>query len=305
MLDCVENDHLNADFEAFIWSIGFPVHLEQHLGYKANLNSSVCDAAPYFSDLSTEIIFNVIHLIKGVRTISRVSSHRDQLSFGDSADNLFHLITPLSSPQILTKESTEFFQDRKRQRSRTAGAYSKGTLFENTTQLDTVIVIWAQEANDYLKLTAELPPNFQIAIIVSPQPLTAAMYTIRVISLVSSDDGVGPLLDGMILNRPSLAFTVRHTVMKYSKQAMISKPAYKKPYCELTLEPRADVITLKSFAIIIRDNLVNSYLDYFNKDKCHHQQLKVITISCPPYNSLNIAHHFICEAPIMNAWLGH
>ncbi|CAG8830306.1 1568_t:CDS:2, partial [Racocetra persica] len=55
---------ISEDFERFLNSLGWPVSLETHSGYKAKLDSSICKTTPYFADRSVEVIFNVPYLIQ-------------------------------------------------------------------------------------------------------------------------------------------------------------------------------------------------------------------------------------------------
>ncbi|CAG8856618.1 38798_t:CDS:2, partial [Gigaspora margarita] len=68
---------ISEDFERFLNSLGWPVSLDAHSGYKAKLNSSICEVAPYFADRSVEVIFNVPYLIKTPNTDSSSNSLLD------------------------------------------------------------------------------------------------------------------------------------------------------------------------------------------------------------------------------------
>ncbi|CAG8677236.1 20125_t:CDS:10 [Dentiscutata erythropus] len=65
---------ISEDFERFLNSLGWPVSLDTHSGYKAKLDSSICKVAPYFADRSVEVIFNVPYLIKTPSTDSSSNS---------------------------------------------------------------------------------------------------------------------------------------------------------------------------------------------------------------------------------------
>ncbi|CAG8567296.1 5681_t:CDS:10 [Gigaspora rosea] len=65
---------ISEDFERFLNSLGWPVSLDTHSGYKAKLDSSICKVAPYFADRSVEVIFNVPYLIKTLNTDSSSNS---------------------------------------------------------------------------------------------------------------------------------------------------------------------------------------------------------------------------------------
>ncbi|KAF0561745.1 rap/ran GTPase-activating protein [Gigaspora margarita] len=68
---------ISEDFERFLNSLGWPVSLDAHSGYKAKLDSSICKVAPYFADRSVEVIFNVPYLIKTPNTDSSSNSLSD------------------------------------------------------------------------------------------------------------------------------------------------------------------------------------------------------------------------------------
>jgi hypothetical protein len=53
------NDYGSAEFEQFLWSLGWPVNVESHTGYKGRLTSSISEIAPYFADLYCEVIYHV------------------------------------------------------------------------------------------------------------------------------------------------------------------------------------------------------------------------------------------------------
>ncbi|PKC74810.1 hypothetical protein RhiirA1_510253 [Rhizophagus irregularis] len=51
------------DFEKFLNSLGWPVSISTHSGFKAKLSSAFCKTTPYFADRTVEVIFNVPYLI--------------------------------------------------------------------------------------------------------------------------------------------------------------------------------------------------------------------------------------------------
>ncbi|CAG8471495.1 1327_t:CDS:2 [Acaulospora colombiana] len=54
---------ISEDFEKFLNSLGWPVSLDSHPGYKAKLNSSFCKTTSYFADRTVEVIFNIPYVI--------------------------------------------------------------------------------------------------------------------------------------------------------------------------------------------------------------------------------------------------
>nr|CAG8510797.1 3940_t:CDS:10 [Entrophospora candida] len=54
---------ISEDFERFLNSLGWPVLIESHPGYKAKLDPAHCKTAPYFADRCVEVIFSVPYLI--------------------------------------------------------------------------------------------------------------------------------------------------------------------------------------------------------------------------------------------------
>ncbi|POG70412.1 hypothetical protein GLOIN_2v1775884 [Rhizophagus irregularis DAOM 181602=DAOM 197198] len=54
---------ISEDFEKFLNSLGWPVSISTHSGFKAKLSSAFCKTTPYFADRTVEVIFNVPYLI--------------------------------------------------------------------------------------------------------------------------------------------------------------------------------------------------------------------------------------------------
>eukprot|EP00727_Mastigamoeba_balamuthi_P001043 m51a1_g10936 hypothetical protein (1316) ;mRNA; r:156656-163696 len=66
-----EHGKTSADYQHFIWSLGWPVKLTKHRGFSAGLdkrNGTTGDVAPYYADCSTELMFHVATLIPNNQT---------------------------------------------------------------------------------------------------------------------------------------------------------------------------------------------------------------------------------------------
>ncbi|RIA84468.1 hypothetical protein C1645_832213 [Glomus cerebriforme] len=65
---------ISEDFEKFLNSLGWPVSINTHSGFKAKLSPVFCKTAPYFADRTVEVIFNVPYLIHAPSLDSPIES---------------------------------------------------------------------------------------------------------------------------------------------------------------------------------------------------------------------------------------
>ena len=58
-------NEVSDDFKGFLRSLGWPVELASHAGFKGPLLEDLCPSAPYYSDFENEVVFVVPYLFRG------------------------------------------------------------------------------------------------------------------------------------------------------------------------------------------------------------------------------------------------
>ncbi|EGF76898.1 hypothetical protein BATDEDRAFT_92176 [Batrachochytrium dendrobatidis JAM81] len=57
-------DHLPESFDEFLWSLGWPVDIKSHTGFKGNLTANICETAPYYANGNVEAVFHCPYLVR-------------------------------------------------------------------------------------------------------------------------------------------------------------------------------------------------------------------------------------------------
>ncbi|KAJ3271069.1 hypothetical protein HDV01_007082 [Terramyces sp. JEL0728] len=218
-------DSISKEYEKFLWSLGSPIHLHSHLGYRGNLDSNICPVAPYFSNINMQVIFNAPYLFKkdviGNRQFSWKKFHKGLVSAesGGSVDDL-------------TKTQTS--ENYKRPRAQTVlinpqSEAGKDT-FEWVLERDSVIILWTEDLHNILAFCQDLPANIIAILVVHPLINTKGLFTIKIIGRPGVlEENAGPLLDDNVIAEESLATLVRHTAVNIYKSNLISKNGYRRP----------------------------------------------------------------------------
>jgi hypothetical protein len=164
------------EYERFLWSLGWPVNPRNHLGFKGALGEEYT-VAPYFANINLEIIFKCPYLstreqlsLSG-RTSTSVAARRRTSSAGgvDSATSLDELTSLPTS-----KKS--------RQRSHSVGNALADVPELDKLESENVAIIWLEDLHNLGMLSAQLPSQILIFIVVHPQLDCSGLYNIRLMS---------------------------------------------------------------------------------------------------------------------------
>ncbi|KAJ3311609.1 hypothetical protein HDV04_003873 [Boothiomyces sp. JEL0838] len=235
------SDAISKEYETFLWSLGSPIHLNSHLGYKGNLDAGVCPVAPYFSNINMQVIFNAPYLFKKHTTGNR------QFSWAK-----FHkgLVTTEAGGSVedLTRVSIENHKQRPRAQTVLINQNETGKdTFEWVLERDSVVILWIEDLHNVLAFCQELPANIIAILAVHPLINSKGLYTIKIIGRPGVLEDVlnaGPLLDDNVIAEESLATLVRHTAVNIYKSNLISKNGYRRPMSSLYKEIKADFESL-------------------------------------------------------------
>lgn len=178
---------VSSDFESLLWTLGWPIDLASHRGFKGAYSSRDLPVTPYFANLSIEIIFfSPCLLQKGkskkspVLKQTKLSDHPSP-QFSASASDLSkqkHIPTPieLSFPRSRTLESllsgssnVSKYQDEMK------------TPVDLLTQEDVVSIIWIENISHTEMALETLPQHIQIFIFVNPVCNGSGLCYIRII----------------------------------------------------------------------------------------------------------------------------
>jgi hypothetical protein len=71
---------VDQHFTDFLYTLGWPVRLDGHRGFKGSLTAALCPCAPYYADQGKQVIFHVPYLTKGspsrtVEQFKEISQH--------------------------------------------------------------------------------------------------------------------------------------------------------------------------------------------------------------------------------------
>jgi Rap/ran-GAP len=167
------SDIANPDFEAFLWSLGWPVNLSSHVGYSGHLEKEKCPVTPYFANLTMEVIFKCPYLFR--RENARRLSLQAKRSFSSVDD--FDLIPNSEDPLVFNPTIRP-----PRTRSKSVGIPSvlASDMIDNTLQ-DCFAIVWLEDIHNVGHLVSQLPKHFAGCIMVHPLPHTAGMYYIRLL----------------------------------------------------------------------------------------------------------------------------
>ncbi|CAG8555493.1 1092_t:CDS:10, partial [Cetraspora pellucida] len=188
---------ISKDFERFLNSLGWPVSLDTHSGYKAKLDSSICKTAPYFADRSVEVIFNVPYLIK---------AHNNDLS-SDSLSNLFKNIFSDDIVCIVWVDDVLSMQSAPSKIGQSALVYIFVHPLQNATGLYWIRIITPTAPHSsYTSIGSG--PNSEKRTGKGKVNWNSDASKLNEIHLT-----FGPLVDGMIVSRHTIGSLVRNTAI--------------------------------------------------------------------------------------------
>ncbi|KAG9297725.1 hypothetical protein G9A89_011240 [Geosiphon pyriformis] len=182
----INPESVNEDFEKFLNSLGWPVAIEAHQGFKGKLTPSVCRTAPYFADRNVELIFNVPYLIqKSPGNSAEITSPIFRRISADDNVCIVWIQEIKGIPTIL-------------QKIKSAMVYIFVHPLQNATGLYwiRIIILGPQQNNINEKKSTKIKSTWGTVFKLTENPLH-----------------IGPLVDGMIVSRHALGMLVRNTTI--------------------------------------------------------------------------------------------
>lgn len=163
----------SKEFQSFIWNLGWPVDLQNHVGYKGSLSNQAYSVIPYYANLTSEFVFKCPILMKKEIYCRPVSFQpiRKKSAGPGSVDDL----------DIFNSAPLTFRQQRLR--SHSVGLPKVGEQMEieqeNGVECEVFAIIWLEELNSFNKLVTSLPSSISISIIVHPLNYSPGLFWIR------------------------------------------------------------------------------------------------------------------------------
>ncbi|CAG8500511.1 8579_t:CDS:10 [Ambispora gerdemannii] len=183
----VNPEAISEDFEKFLNSLGWPVDLETHPGFKGKLTPSLCKTAPYFADRTIELIFNVPYLIQ--RPTSNTTDLTTSIFKRVSADDYVSIV---------------WIED-------ICGIYSISQKIKKSG-LVYIFVHPLQNATGLYWIRIIMQSTFQYNNSERKQGKGKNIWT-AITKLAENPMNIGPLVDGMIVSRHALGMLVRNTTI--------------------------------------------------------------------------------------------
>ncbi|KAI8996097.1 hypothetical protein BC832DRAFT_567895 [Gaertneriomyces semiglobifer] len=224
--DMLRRRSVSQDFVEFLHSLGWPVALETHPGFKGNLESTNCETAPYYADRYTEVIFHSPYLLKSrdpPGTQGTISS-----SPATSPSRLIDVPPTLKTPSPAALSLSRMGSD-----SPHTPPFHKS--FADIAKGDIVCIVWIEDVRRYTTVQQKLTKagiTSQLFIFIHPMQRTPGLYLIKLLPTTTSQDDLlaaGPLLDGMIVSRRALGILVRLTAISGHKHCRSIKGSYRRP----------------------------------------------------------------------------
>ena len=214
---------VTQDFLDFTYSLGWPVDLKTHAGFKGGLSHSICPTAPYYSDLFTEVIFYVPCLLKAQFPFVHPLRHQMQ-----SLTDIQEFFTPPSSSSVSSSPVNSVpFPSLEESVKEKSDMTCKEMLERNPVQ-----IVWIEDQMDFGQVTRELGGQSSVFIFVTPLHTTPGQYLIRIVSRSKKTADFGPLADGMIVSRHRLGEMVRMTAISAHSAGETARGVRKDPYLE-------------------------------------------------------------------------
>ncbi|KAJ3043427.1 Ral GTPase-activating protein subunit alpha-1 [Rhizophlyctis rosea] len=163
MEEIFKPETISYDFHQFVHTLGWPVNIAAHAGFKGYLNPSLCETAPYYGSRSTEVIFHVPYYIKftDIKTPEAPAEEELKLPTSPTATHPTSTIPPLP-PDL--------------------------AFLQQLMQEDIVYIVWVEDRDRYLSLPWKLSrTSAQLLIVVQPMPTTPALYWVKMLSMSNSN----------------------------------------------------------------------------------------------------------------------
>ena len=172
------SDMVSKEFEQFLWTLGWPVDVPTHSGYKGNLSSDNCSSAPYFANMNMEIIFRVPYLFKKDALSRSLSFLRSGLSKSSNSIGSDPAILDDSTASAKERDSRST-QSRQRQRSFTVTVEK-----DITADPDSIAIVWLDDIHHVSQLVDQLPLHIGMCVMIHPLQDSGSLYLIRIMGKV-------------------------------------------------------------------------------------------------------------------------
>lgn len=220
-------DSTSKSFDAFVWSLGWPIEMAKHLGFKGSIHEIDYEVAPYFANIAMEMIFKCPQL-KRKEQFGRQISWQTKRKPSSNAE--------IGSADDLALSINSNLSKKHRPRSQSVGMTTLSTFstlhLDFSSEIEMIAIVWIEDLSNLDTLVASLSATILICIFVHPLPGKTGLNLIRIICRNGAPDEiqkVGPLLDSMIVGNQSLGVLVRHTAANAQKTFNIIKNNYRKP----------------------------------------------------------------------------
>ncbi|KAM3589848.1 hypothetical protein VKS41_000701 [Umbelopsis sp. WA50703] len=194
---------MNEDYLRFLYTLGWPVKLSEHNGYRGKLDPAVCDVIPYFADRMVEVIFHSPYFLHTPNqddltwgSISRVNKLHQQITLDDHVCIIW--IEDMTNWESLVQRI-------------------KGINAPNAKSMVYIFINPLPGAVDGLYWIRIMIPS------AGNHP--AASQRLKDNALI-----VGPLVDGMIVSRHALGAMVRNTAISAHQACRVVTDSFTRPY---------------------------------------------------------------------------
>ncbi|KAI8985276.1 hypothetical protein BDB01DRAFT_789543 [Pilobolus umbonatus] len=203
LTELVEPAAVSEHFMQFLTSLGWPVYLESHEGFRGKLDKSVCDKAPYYSDRYVEFIVNVPYLLKEPST--------DSMEWGNG-NTIMKINQQISSDDHVCVIWIEDIENYKSLAKKIKHVNSKSMvyLFINPLKKSKNSLYWIR---------------IFIPSIGNNASNVAASHRLNENALI-----FGPLIDGIVVNRHTIGSMVRSTAISAHQACRVVTDTYSRPY---------------------------------------------------------------------------
>ena len=161
------SDNASKEFEGFLWTLGWPIDVQTHSGYKGNLGEG-CITAPYFANMNIELIFKAPHL------------YRDQMSTSlnlskSGLSKSSECMTSTTSDSMTVDDTRQYNSTKVRQKSSPA-AVEKNI----TSEPDSIAIVWLEDIHQVSQLIDQLPLHIGMCLMVHPLQGSSGLYLIKI-----------------------------------------------------------------------------------------------------------------------------
>ncbi|RUS24334.1 hypothetical protein BC938DRAFT_473749 [Jimgerdemannia flammicorona] len=197
---------INEDFVAFLHTVGWPVDIATHPGFKGKLDAAICATAPYYADRVHEVIFNVPY------TVRSPPPGNSTWATTSMPSRVFRKISSDDHVCVVWIEDLRNYEQlaRRIRESAVPSARLMVYLFVNPLKNNADGLYW-------IRVLVPIHGTNPVAFAASQR-------------LNESVLGFGPLVDGMIVSRHALGLMIRNTAISAHQACKVVMDTYTRPY---------------------------------------------------------------------------